>query len=527
MKKPSIKQQSIKNNTKHRLSVSWMAFFASQKFYITTLVLFVIQATWIAVTAAYPMAFDEGFHYGIIRIYASQWSPILTHQPPDPGQYGELVHDPSYLYHYLMSFPYRLVMWLFNQYNIGVLTIRFIDIILFLVGLVLFRKLLVRFGISRALTNIILFIIVLVPITPFLAGQVNYDNLLFCLTPIFLWFALNITESIKTKHVIKLRDVAAFLCVGMAASLVKYAFLPIFVAGCAYVAFLWIKAIRQRRSLHSVTAIKRRVQIISILALVTMSGLFLQRYGYNAVVYHAIEPDCAKVLSVNDCLKYGPWARNYSLRQKAQTTHTNLSAPARNPLVYFRGWLHAMLFRLYFAINYDFTEYAPMSLPFVAVFVFGFSGLAFFAIFFRRIAREYTAFVWFSLVVITVYCISLFALNYSQYLEFGNVVAVNGRYLIPLLPLFLGMMGLGFRACIHRFNTRYVLGIKLALILLACLMTLDGGGVITYIIHSDPSWYWQDDIFTGFNMWVKNIASNVVLSGINQPIDHLLNDLLR
>lgn len=525
MKKPS--QKNAKNKSRHKLSLWLLDFLASKKFYYITLGLFLIQSVWMAVIAAYPMAFDEGFHYGIIAIYAKQWSPILTAQPDNPGAYGELVHDPSYLYHYLMSFPYRLVMFLFHQYNIGVLTIRFIDIILFFVGLVIFRKLLIRFGISRALTHFVLFIVVLAPITPFLAGQVNYDNLIFCLTPIFIWFVMNIADSLRQQK-IKAIDVVAVLCVGMLTSLVKYAFLPIFAAGIGYLIVIWITHNHRKTALKSIAtsfgALRRSWQITSIVALVISSGLFLQRYGYNEIMYHQIDPDCAKVLSVNQCLQYGPWARNYNLSQNAKQTHANLAAPARNPLIYLRGWVHAMLFRLYFAINYDFTEYMPMSLPFTAAFIFGFTGFLLFIVFIKRIVRDYR-FVWLFLVIIGAYCASLFTLNYYQYLEFGNVVAVNGRYLIPILPLIFTLIALGYRASLQSFAQS--LTIKLWLLFIAGLMTLDGGGIITYIIHSDPSWYWRDDIFTGFNMWVKSVASKIVTSGINQPIDHLLNDLLR
>lgn len=515
---------------KRSFTKSIFSFLSSQKFYFITLGLFIIQAVWMAVTAAYPMAFDEGFHYGIIRIYANQWSPILTHQPANPGAYGELIHDPSYLYHYLMSFPYRLVMWLFHQYNIGVLTIRFIDIILFLIGLVIFRKLLIRIGLSSALTNIILFITVLVPITPFLAGQVNYDDLVICLTPLFIWYTFNLIDSFRSKRSFQAKDVVLFLVLGMLTSLVKYAFLPIFAAGLLCVGVSWLRGGKRSETLRllgkSFAKIRRSTLVISMAALIISSGLFLQRYGYNAIVYHNIEPDCAKVLTVKQCMQYGPWARNYTLLQKAKDTHANLSATARNPFVYLRGWVHAMLFRLYFAINYDFREYIPMSLPFAAAFVFGFLGLGLCVIFFKRIAREFP-YIWTFLAIIATYCISLFTLNYYQYLEFGNVVAVNGRYLMPLLPIILAMIGLGFRASLQHFNMRHTLTIKVVLVIIAGLMTLDGGGILTYIIHSDPSWYWRDDVLTDFNMWVKGTASQLVVNGINQPIDHLLNDLLR
>ena len=71
--------------------------------------LFVLQAAWIALSGRYPMAFDENFHLGIIRLYAHHISPFWSGQPAGANAFGAVARDPSYLYQYLMSFPYRLV----------------------------------------------------------------------------------------------------------------------------------------------------------------------------------------------------------------------------------------------------------------------------------------------------------------------------------------------------------------------------------------------------------------------------------
>src|SRR5689334_19618168 len=70
---------------------------------------FIFEALWVALSAVYPMAFDEDFHLGVIKIYAHQWLPFLSDNAVNTGQFGALSRDPSYLYHWLMSFPFRLV----------------------------------------------------------------------------------------------------------------------------------------------------------------------------------------------------------------------------------------------------------------------------------------------------------------------------------------------------------------------------------------------------------------------------------
>src|ERR1700721_3858493 len=81
----------------------------SKGFYRFVIVFFVFEAAWIALTAAYPQAFDEQFHFGLIKIYSHYLLPFLSKQPAGANQFGAVARDPSYLYHYSMSFPYRLI----------------------------------------------------------------------------------------------------------------------------------------------------------------------------------------------------------------------------------------------------------------------------------------------------------------------------------------------------------------------------------------------------------------------------------
>src|SRR5580704_2464794 len=128
----------------------------SRRLFLITLCYFVFQSGWIALSAVYPQAFDENFHFGIIKVYASHWSPFLTKQPVGGDPYGALARDPSYLYHYLMSFPYRFFHLFTHDQTSLVIALRLIDVCLFTIGLILFRRVLLRAKISRALTNVLM-----------------------------------------------------------------------------------------------------------------------------------------------------------------------------------------------------------------------------------------------------------------------------------------------------------------------------------------------------------------------------------
>src|SRR5438270_1670989 len=161
-----------KNNWLQRMG----ALLASRKFYWAILGVFVLEAAWIAASGRYPMAFDEDFHLGIIRLYAHHLGPFWAGQPESADRFGAVARDPSYLYQYLMSFPYRLINVFTHDQTIQIVILRVLNIGLFASGLVLYRRLFLKTGISRPVVHACLLVFVLLPIVPLLAGQINYDN---------------------------------------------------------------------------------------------------------------------------------------------------------------------------------------------------------------------------------------------------------------------------------------------------------------------------------------------------------------
>src|SRR5262249_18468844 len=118
------------------------AAISSRWFFYTTVGLLVVQAAWIALTARYPQAFDEQFHMGIIQLYAHQWSPFFAQQPAGSDSLGPLTADTSFLYHYLLSFPYRIVEHFTSDLKTQIVALRLINIGLLAWSLFIFRKLL-------------------------------------------------------------------------------------------------------------------------------------------------------------------------------------------------------------------------------------------------------------------------------------------------------------------------------------------------------------------------------------------------
>src|SRR6185312_13124017 len=109
-------------------------------------------------------------------------------------------------------------------------------------------------------------------------------------------------------------------------------------------------------------------------------------------------------------------------------------------------------------------------------------------------------------VAILAYSLSLFSLNFVEYQRFNTAVAINGRYLLPLLPLLLVIFVLGYREFFMRLAGKHATALLVIVFLLVGVASLCGGGAVPYFIHSQPVWYWQGDPITGFNVWARDVA---------------------
>ena len=472
------------------------------------LVFFCIEALWVACSAVYPMAFDEDFHVGVIKIYSHHWLPFLSAQPDGAGQFGPVARDPSYAYHWLMSFPYRIVAALTHSEAAQVVTLRLINVALFGYGLVLFRKVLARANVSRPLANVSLAIFILIPIVPVLAGQINYDNLLFPVTAGLCLLVFSAYRDMR-EDVIPLRTLVWLAVLAMFGCLVKYAFLPLVLAAVLFLGATGIRAFRGRWNKllpavkTSFAGIGAKSRLGLLVALLLSTVLFAQRYVLNVAAYHTPLPDCSAVLSTDACMSYGPWARNYTYEQ----SKVSVSA---NPFSYAWTWVQGMHFRLFFSINGPaggFTNYPPAPLPSATAIVVGVCGVLAVVIYWRRVFanRSYLVFL---LLLCGAYVLTLWLDNYMEYLETGQPVAINGRYLLLILLPLAAVFGRGLSTALRPWPQ-----LKAIAAALAILLFLQGGGVSGFILRSDSTWYWPNKTVEHTNNAAKDILQPLILEG--------------
>jgi len=482
------------------------ALLRSRRFFPAVMLFFAVESLWIAFSARYPQAFDEQFHFGLIKLYAHHWSPFLTSQPPDADRFGAIVRDPSYLYHYLMSFPYRLMALCIHAEAAQVIILRLMDVALFITGFAVFKRILLRAGISSAFVNLSIFIFTLIPIVPQLAAQVNYDDLLFPLSAVTCLLVFGIYDALRTKRV-DMRRILLLLAVCLLASLVKYAFLPIFLAAAVFVIVVAVRQFRpKRRELwracrQGFGALSRSMRVGLVLFVVAASALFAQRYIVNVMRYGSPIPDCGQVLSTKECLNYGPWHRNYD---DAQQPHAHVS---KNPIRYSGEWFFGLYYRLFFAINGDYTNYVPLPLPSLAAIILFFASILVVAAERRAIFRG-NAYLLFFLAIILTYCSALWLDNYKDFLRTGQPVAINGRYLLPVLLPAAAILGRAMSLALRRHNAKLAKPILAAAV---SLLFISGGGVLTFISRSDDSWYWPNTVVVHANHAAHRILSPILI----------------
>lgn len=487
----------------------------SRRFFWAVLIFFLLESLWIALSAVYPMAFDENFHYGLIKTYAHYWLPFLAGQPPNADAYGAVARDPSYLYHYSMSFPYRLIALVVHSEVRQVVLLRLINIALFATGLVLFRKLLLRVRLSVKLTNLILALFVLIPVVPLLAGQVNYDNMLMPLVAWACLLTLDVTDQIRANK-LSIRTILTLTIVCFFTTLVKYEFMPVFAGIVVFLLYIYQRGSGttwrtllpnlwkswQKQSTHT--------KLILVILLVISVGLFAQRDGINLVQYHTFTPECGKVLSVESCSKYSPWKYNYHDHNEVEKSIAEGKMIYVNPVSYTGWWIYWLWYRSFFAVNgpqTDFTNYPPLPLPALAGMLIGIFGVIAIALRWRSLFKG-NPYMLFFLIVSVIYLGALWFEAYTTYRYTGVFEIMNGRYVLPILLLIAALIGKSFAGLLRNFPV-----LKASLAAIALIFFLQGGGFMTFIARSNEKWDWPNANVIHANNAARKVLHPIIYEG--------------
>jgi len=483
-------------------------FVKSHTFFRIIVGLLIVEATWIALSSHYPMAFDEDFHFGIIKLYAHHLSPWWNHQPAGANTFGAVYRDPSYLYHWLMSFPYRFIALFAHTTIEQVIALRLMNVAIFASGLIVLRRLLLKATNSTALVNLALLFLVLTPVIPSLAGQINYDNLLFLLVPASLLLTVQFLEELRSNKRINLRLLGSLTILCLLASLVKYAFLPVFFVIGIFMLVLFIRTYKQpsrhfkKEVASAYKQLSRVIRLSLVVGILLSGGLFFERYGINTIKYHTPLPECNQVLNTQACLSYGPWARNYNI-ELAKQGPTNLNA-----VRFSQHWTFVLYRSLFYVLNGPDSSYTvgqPLLLPSVVAVVVLIGGMYCLIRYRRQVFGGNVARILLAALII-VYASALWLQNYRDYVHLGQPVALQGRYLIPILaPLYL-LLGVGIARGLRGHRQTQIIMASVAVVLF-----LQGGGIITFLVRSDDSWYIENSVSARVNNRVQPVVKRAVI----------------
>lgn len=260
--------------------------------------------------------------------------------------------------------------------------------------------------------------------------------------------------------------------------------------------------------------ISRRSFVALGLTFIVIMTLFIQRYGVNLIKYHKPVPDCSQVLTIKQCSNYGPWIRDYTNKQIKDNDNIATSA-----IDYIGDWFYGMWFRSYFAVDGPATQFqtrGPLLIPSISVIIFSVGGVIALIFTVRRIFKAYNAPVlWFFISATLIYLAALFIDDYVAYVHTAVPVAINGRYLFPVLPIVLLIFALAYNELLRKRHT-----LKVVLACVIIIATIWGGGALTYILRSNDAWYWNAQPVYDINHAVQHVVGPIT-PGYTSPTEFL------
>jgi hypothetical protein len=436
----------------------------SRCFFWFIIALFVVQAAIIALITKFGLPPDENFHFNFIKLYAERsYDPFLAGQE---GYHwlGDVTRRGSVLFHYVMSWPYRLLDGLQDTY----IYLRFINIGFAVGTLLLVKKLAAKLELSDFTANLSLFMLVNTLMFTFLSAAISYDNPVIMLSMLSLVLLVSLLRRFRTFTFLSL------VLVMIIAAVVKFTFLPLALFVTLAIIFRYGRQLGEKggtivRDIKSNLLAPRWLALLLLLLL----GLAfaVERYGVNIVDYGEIRVDCTAVHSVEDC-------RQYPIYRRSQRIEAMDRNPSLSPPVFAVKWAETAKERVYGVFAHEIMP-APSPVTYgtwliIAVMVFAF-------------ARKYS---WkgrpldYVLVISLAYVALVAIKNYSGYSDHGIFgLALQGRYIFPVFPVFY-LIGTHYVGRLLRNRNVAMLGYTILVLAVFIIAGLPG-----FLWLAGPEWY--------------------------------------
>lgn len=373
---------------------------------------FTCSAT-IALFLRFGVAPDEGIHFGTIKYYAqNSLDPVIGAQHSD-YYLGALARDPSYLYHYLLSFPYRLFELLHINTLIG---LRIINVLMGCATIYGLFWIADQLRLKKSISGPVVLALASIPMFMFLSAAVNYDNLMLVLAV----YCIGLSISLKQRF--SLNGLIILVLLLVLGPLVKFAFLPYSAILGLFVISI---AFARRSNIYQQLKQKTPLTMLLILACVISLGLFGERYIRNGIEYRSMTPECTQVLTENQC------QQNFIYKRTMIYRNANLEKPDIKFDLYIVNWIRIMTDRTYGLLGLRTFKSKTLVFIFGLLLIYSLILAAIFSL--RDAVKKY----WFIPVASLAYLLALVGTNIKYYRESQNIgLAVQGRYWLPVLMTY-------------------------------------------------------------------------------------------
>lgn len=461
----------------------------SNRFLPAVFIFFALQAVFYAGYIGFGIPSDENYHYGSIQYYADQplaTGPFTHDQDPSTIPIVRAIdRSPNYLFHYVMSFPLRLMEALHLDMHMQVIFLRLIDVVFGVLALYVLKKCLDEISSDKLIKNFTIFAVSVTGMAVWLPGAINYDNLANLLFLLFVWVC---TRFIKKPTAAK---TLLLLTLAPATVITKSTFSPILLVGLtAMVYFAWKKRFTPKVFWGQLTAaLKARKIVIILLVLSTLlfGGLFFERDVVNLARYHSVRPSCTEFFSVDECRTYNVFNRNYKQKRIYTPEAKSYLVSQFDPISFTGEWIYGMYNTLFFQLGDRRFESAAANRVFAFIMLVVIAVTAFFARAKLRLSKA----GWFVMGTAAFYVLMLYAYNLNTFFGIGQKYAYQGRYLLPVIGFvyffFILMVVNTYRN--RSPKRRQAFGFAwLAVTAMFILMHFPPMLLARYTAHGNPSW---------------------------------------
>lgn len=445
---------------------------------------------------------DGNRHIAAIYYFADQPlldGPIIRDMDSNAMWIGDLERFPSYFYYYLLSFPVRIAMMMGAPDALNVLLIRLIGIVFGVIVLLTLRKIVREIGLGRVSANIIMLAMAATGAFAWLTPAENYDILGLMFWLLFLLTSLRLFIRRDAKY---LYWMALWFCL---VSISKYTYIPF--AGLSGLVAFWLYA-RRLGYQNTVATIKmqarnwakqlKKYQIAGLVILLLVPAvLFAERIGGNLLFYRSFSPSCTQIHSLDDCMKFGVFARNYTRAQEydRQLEAGEVERTTYNPVTYTGFWLNRYYSSMYGYVGHIWIyEFWPVMYAGMIGLVAAAAAL-FVYLKRRRIRVLQSAAEKYIAGVVVLLVVAQYVFNVRTFVTFGGEMyayAHQGRYLLSAIGLiYILLLLVAYRAvaAMQRKTRRVVVPILVAIGLFAFVTNC---ALVSFFVHADTAEWYSD-----------------------------------